>query len=70
MADYLGHMQAFKLAVEQCGGQAATAVFLDDSTRNVAAARKLGMFTVQVIACSLSKTDPVEIIPGGSAEFS
>lgn len=45
-----GWLQAFRLALEQCGGQAATAIFLDDSTRNVAAARQMGMFTVQVIA--------------------
>lgn len=40
--------QAFKLALQQCGGEAATTIFLDDSTRNVATATRMGMFTVQV----------------------
>ena len=41
-------VQAFRLALEHCGGSAETTVFLDDSSRNVAAARAMGIFSVQV----------------------
>ncbi|KAK9798591.1 hypothetical protein WJX73_005124 [Symbiochloris irregularis] len=49
--------EAFQLALQQCGGDADTAIFLDDSLRNVSAGRALGMFTVQVGCTSTQSAD-------------
>ena len=41
-------MQAVKLALELTGADAATTAFFDDSTRNVAAGRACGLYSVLV----------------------
>ena len=41
-------VQAFEIALQQCGATAETSIFVDDSNRNVMAARQMGIFTVQV----------------------
>ena len=41
-------VQAFEIALQQCGATADTSIFVDDSNRNVMAARQMGIFTIQV----------------------
>lgn len=42
-------LQAFKLAMEAAGGASAeSTMFFDDSTRNIAAGSKFGLYTVLV----------------------
>lgn len=40
--------QAFQLALQMAGADATTTLFLDDSTRNIAAAKKVGIFSILV----------------------
>ena len=44
----LGAVQAFEIALRQAKAEAKSTIFVDDSSRNVSGARKLGIFTVQV----------------------
>lgn len=44
----LPHPQVYELVISAVGGELSTTLFLDDSVRNIAAAHKLGIFSVLV----------------------